>query len=150
MVGKFLHQRISLVRALVRDFGRVRRRAFAHTGHLRPLGESLCGAANDWGSAILASPQGFLFHFGRLRTPHCLDNPAGRPSAARRRTLRAQAVAAFWDLQSPTSASVKAFDVNDKDKQLSRTVCTYPAKDTVICRDWDTGKLVTTKHPQPE
>jgi hypothetical protein len=43
-----------------------------------------------------------------------------------------------------------AFDLHDKDKQLSRTVCTYPAKGTVICRDWDTGKLVSTKHPQPE
>jgi len=50
--------------------------------------------ANDRGCAVLACPQGFLFHCGGLRTPHCLDNPAARPSTARRRTLRAQAVAA--------------------------------------------------------
>jgi hypothetical protein len=38
-------------------------------------------------------------------------------------------------------------DVHDKNKQLSRTVCTYPAKGTFVCRDWDTGKLVGSKHP---
>ena len=39
-------------------------------------------------------------------------------------------------------------DVHDQDKQLQRAVCTYPAKDTVICRDWDTGKLTGSKHAQ--
>jgi hypothetical protein len=43
-----------------------------------------------------------------------------------------------------------ATDIHDQNKQLSRMVCTYPAKGTTICRDWDTGKLVSTKHPQPE
>jgi hypothetical protein len=38
-------------------------------------------------------------------------------------------------------------DVHDQNKQLSRTVCTYPAKGTFVCRDWDTGKLVRSKHP---
>ena len=39
-------------------------------------------------------------------------------------------------------------DVHDQNKQLQRMVCTYPAKSTVICRDWDTGKLVSAKHAQ--
>lgn len=73
-----------------------------------PVGQSLCDAANDRRSAVLAGPQGFLFHRGRLRTPHCLDDHAARPSAARRRTLRAQAVAAYWNFQSPKSDSVKS------------------------------------------
>ena len=30
---------------------------------------------------------------------------------------------------------------------LGRSVCTYPAKGTV-CRDWDTGKLVSARHAQ--
>jgi hypothetical protein len=38
-------------------------------------------------------------------------------------------------------------DIHDQNKQLLRTVCTYPAKGTVICRDWDTGKLMSAKHP---
>ena len=35
-----------------------------------------------------------------------------------------------------------ATDVADESKQLSRTVCTWPTKDTVACRDWDTGNLI--------
>jgi hypothetical protein len=34
-------------------------------------------------------------------------------------------------------------DIRDKDKQLSRMVCTWPTKDKQVCRDFDTGKLVT-------
>ncbi len=41
-------------------------------------------------------------------------------------------------------------DVHDQNKQLSRLVCTYPSKGTVVCRDWDTGKLVSAKHPQEQ
>jgi len=33
-------------------------------------------------------------------------------------------------------------DVRDTNKQLSRMVCTRP-KSKQVCRDWDTGKLVT-------
>ncbi len=47
-------------------------------------------------------------------------------------------------------AVVVATDVHDPDKQLSRTVCTYPAQGFVFCRDWDTGKLMSAKHPPPE
>jgi hypothetical protein len=36
-----------------------------------------------------------------------------------------------------------ATDVQDQDKQLQRMVCTRPAKGVQICRDWDTGKLIT-------
>jgi hypothetical protein len=39
-------------------------------------------------------------------------------------------------------------DIHDKDQQLHRMVCTYPAKGTVICRDWDTGKLISAKHAE--
>jgi hypothetical protein len=39
-------------------------------------------------------------------------------------------------------------DLHDQKKQLARTVCTYPAKGTIICRDWDTGKLMSVQHPQ--
>jgi hypothetical protein len=39
-------------------------------------------------------------------------------------------------------------DVRDQNKQLARLVCTYPMKGTVICRDWDTGKLVSAKHAE--
>src|SRR6266550_2046551 len=35
-------------------------------------------------------------------------------------------------------------DVRDQNKQLSRMVCTWPAKNIRVCRDWDTGKLVDT------
>jgi hypothetical protein len=34
-------------------------------------------------------------------------------------------------------------DIHDQNKQLSRMVCTRPAKSKQVCRDWDTGKLVT-------
>jgi hypothetical protein len=43
---------------------------------------------------------------------------------------------------------VVATDAHDQDKQLQRMVCTYPAKGTVVCRDWDTGKLMSAKHAQ--
>jgi hypothetical protein len=33
-------------------------------------------------------------------------------------------------------------DVRDPNKQLSRTVCTWPAQGKRVCRDWDTGKLM--------
>jgi hypothetical protein len=39
-------------------------------------------------------------------------------------------------------------DVHDQNKQLLRSVCTYPAKDTIICREWDTGKLISAEHAQ--
>lgn len=39
-------------------------------------------------------------------------------------------------------------DVHDQNKQLARMVCTYPTSGTVICRNWDTGKLVSVKHAQ--
>jgi hypothetical protein len=39
-------------------------------------------------------------------------------------------------------------DVHDEKKHLARLVCTHPMKSTVICRDWNTGKLVSTKHAQ--
>jgi hypothetical protein len=34
-------------------------------------------------------------------------------------------------------------DIHDQNKQLLRMVCTRPAKDKQVCRDFDTGKLVT-------
>jgi hypothetical protein len=40
-----------------------------------------------------------------------------------------------------------SFDVHDQSKQISRTVCAHPAKGHVVCRDWDTGKLVSARHP---
>lgn len=42
---------------------------------------------------------------------------------------------------------VVATDVHDQNKQLGRMVCTWPAKDKQVCRDWDTGKLVTGDMP---
>jgi hypothetical protein len=39
-------------------------------------------------------------------------------------------------------------DVHDAKKHLARLVCTHPAKGTVICRDWSTGKLVSAKHAE--
>src|SRR5262249_14949443 len=71
-------------------------------GNLCPLGKSLCGADDDRGGALLAGPQGFLFHRGGLRTPDCLDDPAAHPGTSRRRTLSAQAIAASWNFQPPT------------------------------------------------
>jgi hypothetical protein len=41
-------------------------------------------------------------------------------------------------------------DVHDQNKQLARLVCTYPSKGTSVCRLWDTGQLVSTKHPPQE
>jgi hypothetical protein len=39
-------------------------------------------------------------------------------------------------------------DLHDQNQQLARTVCTYPAKGTIVCRDWDTGKLVANDKAQ--
>jgi hypothetical protein len=41
------------------------------------------------------------------------------------------------------------FDVHDQNQQIARTVCTSPAKGTEVCRDFDSGKLIHTKHPKP-
>jgi predicted nucleic acid-binding protein len=40
-----------------------------------------------------------------------------------------------------------SFPGDDQNKQLERMVCTWPAKDKQVCRDWDTGKLVTGDMP---
>jgi len=54
-------------------------------------------------------------------------------------------------IQEPRKVLVAvSTDVHDQNKQLSRLVCTYPSKGTVVCRDWDTGKLVSAKHPQEQ
>ena len=34
-------------------------------------------------------------------------------------------------------------DIHDPNKQRTRMVCTRPAKGKQVCRDWDTGKLIT-------
>ena len=34
------------------------------------------------------------------------------------------------------------FDIHDQNKQLERIVCTWPAKDVRVCRDWSDGKLI--------
>jgi len=36
-----------------------------------------------------------------------------------------------------------AFDIHDQNKQLARVVCTWPMKDKRVCRNWDTGHLMT-------
>jgi hypothetical protein len=47
-------------------------------------------------------------------------------------------------IQEPRKVLViVATDVHDQNKQIARTVCTWPAKGTQVCRDWDTGKLMT-------
>jgi hypothetical protein len=38
-------------------------------------------------------------------------------------------------------------DLRDQNKQLSRIVCTRPTKDKQVCRDFDTGELVTEDMP---
>ena len=43
---------------------------------------------------------------------------------------------------------IVATEVRDVNKQLSRMVCTWPAKDKQMCRDFDTGKLVTDDQGQ--
>ena len=46
-------------------------------------------------------------------------------------------------MQEPRKVLVMiAVDPHDSHKQLSRTVCTYPAMAGPVCRDWDTGKLM--------
>jgi len=52
-------------------------------------------------------------------------------------------------IQEPRKVAVfVSTDVHDEKKHLARLVCTYPMKGTVICRDFDTGKLASVKHPQ--
>jgi hypothetical protein len=47
-------------------------------------------------------------------------------------------------IQEPRKVLVMvAFDVHDQEQQLERIVCTWPAKGHRVCRDFDTGKLVT-------
>jgi hypothetical protein len=54
-------------------------------------------------------------------------------------------------LQEPRKVVVAvSTDPHDQKKQLQRLVCTYPAKGTVICRDWSTGKLMSAKHAQQQ
>ncbi len=36
-----------------------------------------------------------------------------------------------------------ATDVHNQNEQVGRMICTWPAKDRQVCRDWNTGKLVT-------
>ena len=51
-------------------------------------------------------------------------------------------------IQEPRRVLVMiVFDGHDQNKQLERVVCTYPAKDKRVCRDWDTGKLITDDMP---
>jgi len=53
------------------------------------------------------------------------------------------------DIQEPRKVLVMvATDKNDQNKQLLRMVCTWPAKGKQVCRDWDTGKLVTNNSMQ--
>jgi hypothetical protein len=52
-------------------------------------------------------------------------------------------------IQEPRKvALIVATDIHDDKNQLQRVVCTYPAKGTIICRDWDTGKLMSAEHRQ--
>jgi hypothetical protein len=52
-------------------------------------------------------------------------------------------------IQEPRKVAVfVSTDIRDDKKQLSRLVCTYPAKGTVICREFDTGKLASVKHAE--
>ena len=54
-------------------------------------------------------------------------------------------------IQEPRKVLVAvSTDVHDQNKQLSRLVCTYPSKGTVICREFDTGKLVSAKHAEQQ
>jgi hypothetical protein len=46
--------------------------------------------------------------------------------------------------QEPTKVLVVVVtDVHDQNNQLLRMVCTRPAGERQVCRDWSTGKLVT-------
>jgi hypothetical protein len=52
-------------------------------------------------------------------------------------------------IQEPRKVLVMvATDVHDQNTQLSRMVCTWPARGKQVCRDWDTGKLVTDDRGQ--
>jgi hypothetical protein len=47
-------------------------------------------------------------------------------------------------IREPRRVSViVATDVHDQNKQIERMVCTWPAMGAQVCREWDTGKLVT-------
>jgi hypothetical protein len=51
--------------------------------------------------------------------------------------------------QEPRKALlIVATDVRDPNIHLSRMVCTWPAKGVRVCRDWDTGKLMTDDEGQ--
>jgi hypothetical protein len=43
---------------------------------------------------------------------------------------------------------VVSTETQDQNKQLLRSVFTYPAKGTIVCREWDTGKLISAEHAQ--
>jgi hypothetical protein len=43
---------------------------------------------------------------------------------------------------------IVATDLHDPNQQLSRMVCTWPARGKQVCREWDTGKLVTDDNGQ--
>jgi hypothetical protein len=54
-------------------------------------------------------------------------------------------------IQEPRKVVViVATDVHDQNKQLMRMVCTWPAKGKQVCRDWSTGKLMTSDMGQNE
>jgi hypothetical protein len=36
-----------------------------------------------------------------------------------------------------------ATDIKDPTLQVARTICTYPEKGKIVCRDWNTGKLIS-------
>jgi hypothetical protein len=47
-------------------------------------------------------------------------------------------------IQEPRKVLVLvAFDIHDQNKQLARMVCTWPTKEKRVCRNWDTGQLMT-------
>ncbi len=52
-------------------------------------------------------------------------------------------------IQQPRKVAViVATDVRDQSLQLSRVVCTWPTQDKRVCRDWNTGKLITDEMPE--
>jgi hypothetical protein len=47
-------------------------------------------------------------------------------------------------IQQPRKVAViVGTDAHDQNKQIERMVCTWPAQGKQVCRDWDTGKLIT-------
>jgi hypothetical protein len=58
-------------------------------------------------------------------------------------------LAGIGGIQEPRKVLVLlATDLHDQNKLLSRMVCTWPAKGKQVCRDWDTGKLMTGDNGQ--